>query len=165
MSFLSYVNELCICLEICLSSRFMSIVLWPRMTHLPMLFQNACCEWGLWCNSKFWGISFLSPHSSTLAWRIPGMGEPGGLLSMELHRVRHDWSDYQQQVYSSLLKTSKAAFILSPSDVYVRSFFYLFYALIKLYYTKSSERSSLITGPGSNSSPMEATNPGIVQGS
>ena len=32
-------------------------------------------------------------HSSVLAWRIPGMGELGGLLSMELHRVRHDWSD------------------------------------------------------------------------
>ena len=32
-------------------------------------------------------------HSSVLAWRIPGMGEPGGLPSMGLHRVRHDWSD------------------------------------------------------------------------
>ena len=29
-------------------------------------------------------------HSSVLAWRIPGMGEPGGLLSMGSHRVRHD---------------------------------------------------------------------------
>ena len=29
-------------------------------------------------------------HSSVLAWRIPGMGEPGGLPSMGLHRVRHD---------------------------------------------------------------------------
>ena len=29
-------------------------------------------------------------HSSVLAWRIPGTGEPGGLLSMGLHRVRHD---------------------------------------------------------------------------
>ena len=28
-----------------------------------------------------------------LAWRIPGTGEPGGLLSMGSHRVRHDWSD------------------------------------------------------------------------
>ena len=28
-----------------------------------------------------------------LAWRIPGMGEPGGLLSMGLHRVGHDWSN------------------------------------------------------------------------
>ena len=33
------------------------------------------------------------PHSSTLAWRIPGTGEPGGLLSMGLHRVGHDCSD------------------------------------------------------------------------
>ena len=29
-------------------------------------------------------------HSSVLAWRIPGTGEPGGLPSMGLHRVRHD---------------------------------------------------------------------------
>ena len=29
-------------------------------------------------------------HSSVLAWRIPGMGEPGGLLSMGSHRVRQD---------------------------------------------------------------------------
>ena len=32
-------------------------------------------------------------HSSVLAWRIPGTGEPGGLPSMGSHRVRHDWSD------------------------------------------------------------------------
>ena len=32
-------------------------------------------------------------HSSVLAWRIPGMGEPGGLLSMGSHRVGHNWSD------------------------------------------------------------------------
>ena len=32
----------------------------------------------------------MAAHSSVLAWRIPGMGEPGGLLSMGLHRVVHD---------------------------------------------------------------------------
>ena len=32
----------------------------------------------------------MATHSSVLAWRIPGMGEPGGLLSMGLHRVAHD---------------------------------------------------------------------------
>ena len=32
----------------------------------------------------------MATHSSVLAWRIPGMGEPGGLLSMGLHRVGHD---------------------------------------------------------------------------
>ena len=34
----------------------------------------------------------MAPHSSVLAWRIPGTGEPGGLPSMGLHRVGHDWS-------------------------------------------------------------------------
>ena len=32
----------------------------------------------------------MAPHSSTLAWRIPGSGEPGGLPSMGSHRVGHD---------------------------------------------------------------------------
>ena len=35
----------------------------------------------------------MAPHFNTLAWRIPGMGEPGGLPSVESHRVGHDWSD------------------------------------------------------------------------
>ena len=35
----------------------------------------------------------MATHSSVLAWRIPGMGEPGGLPSMGLHRVEHDGSD------------------------------------------------------------------------
>ena len=32
----------------------------------------------------------MATHSSVLAWRIPGMGEPGGLLSPGSHRVGHD---------------------------------------------------------------------------
>ena len=35
----------------------------------------------------------MATHSSVLAWRIPGTGEPCGLPSMGLHRVGHDWSD------------------------------------------------------------------------
>ena len=35
----------------------------------------------------------MATHSSILAWRIPGTEEPGGLPSMGLHRVGHDWSD------------------------------------------------------------------------
>ena len=58
--------KLCTCLETCLSSRFMSIVLWPRMTHLvPMLSPNACCEWGAWCHSLSFE-TFLSLMSSLL---------------------------------------------------------------------------------------------------
>jgi len=32
----------------------------------------------------------MAPHSSTLAWKIPWMDEPGGLLSIGSHRVGHD---------------------------------------------------------------------------
>ena len=35
----------------------------------------------------------MATHSSLLAWRIPGTGEPDGLLSLGSHRVGHDWSD------------------------------------------------------------------------
>ena len=46
-----------------------------------------------WC---FWTMALekeMATHSSVLAWRIPGPGEPGGLPSMGSHRVRHNWSD------------------------------------------------------------------------
>ena len=32
----------------------------------------------------------MATHSNVLAWRIPGMGKPGGLASMGSHGVRHD---------------------------------------------------------------------------
>ena len=35
----------------------------------------------------------MAAHFRVLAWRIPGMGEPGELLSMGSHRVGHDWSN------------------------------------------------------------------------
>ena len=35
----------------------------------------------------------MATHSSVLAWRIPGTGEPGGLPSMGSHRVGHEWSN------------------------------------------------------------------------
>ena len=38
----------------------------------------------------FHALKEMATHSSVLAWRIPGMGEPGGLPSMGSHRVGHD---------------------------------------------------------------------------
>ena len=35
----------------------------------------------------------MAAHSSVLAWRIPGTGEPGGLLSLGSHRIGHNSSD------------------------------------------------------------------------
>ena len=50
----------------------------------------------------------MAPHSSVLAWKIPGMGEPGGLLSMGSHRVRHDRSDLAAAAAAAGLKASGA---------------------------------------------------------
>ena len=46
----------------------------------------------------------MATHSSVLASRIPGMGEPGGLPSMGLHRVGHDWSDLAAAAFSGIIK-------------------------------------------------------------
>jgi len=43
----------------------------------------------LWSNFHALGKEMAS-HSSVLAWKIPGTGEPGGLPSMGSHRVGHD---------------------------------------------------------------------------
>ena len=43
-------------------------------------------------------------HSSVLAWRIPGTGEPHGLPSMGSHRVRHDWGDLAAVAASYILE-------------------------------------------------------------
>ena len=58
----------------------------------------------------------MATHSSVLAWRIPGTGEPGGLPSMGSHRVGHDWSDlaaaavlvyiYTMEYYSAIKKST-----------------------------------------------------------
>ena len=47
----------------------------------------------------------MATHSGVLAWRIPGMGEPGGLPSMGSHRVGHDLSDLALVLYCFLKST------------------------------------------------------------
>ena len=49
-----------------------------------------------WARSLSWEDLLdkgMATHSSILAWRTPWTEEPGGLQSMGLHRVGHDWSD------------------------------------------------------------------------
>ena len=45
----------------------------------------------------------MATHSSVLAWRIPRMGEPGGLWYMGLHRVGHDCSDLEAAAAAAFL--------------------------------------------------------------
>ena len=49
----------------------------------------------------------MATHSSVLAWRIPGTGEPGGLPSMGSHRVGHDWSNSSSSSNSKKRQTVK----------------------------------------------------------
>ena len=54
---------------------------WTRLSNFTFTFHFHALE------------KEMATHSSVLAWKIPGMGEPGGLPSMGWHRVGHDWSD------------------------------------------------------------------------
>ena len=57
----------------------------------------------------------MATHSSVLAWRIPGTGEPGGLPSMGLHRNGHNWSDLAAaaaRYYQSLRLQKRFHFLL-----------------------------------------------------
>ena len=55
-----------------------------------------CSPWGHYKSDTTERLHFhalekeMATHSSVLAWRIPRTGEPGGLPSMESHRVGHD---------------------------------------------------------------------------
>ena len=55
----------------------------------------------------------MATHSSVLAWRIPGTGEPGGLPSMGSHRVGHNWSNLAaaaaQWIYCVVLTSALSA--------------------------------------------------------
>ena len=53
---------------------------WTQLSDFPFTFHFHALE------------KEMATHPSILAWRIPEMGEPGGLPSMGSHRVRHDRS-------------------------------------------------------------------------
>ena len=61
----------------------------------------------------------MATHSSVLAWRIPGTGEPGGLLSMGSRRVGHDWSNLQQQ-QSQLASCKRVLLTVNGDSVALR---------------------------------------------
>ena len=54
----------------------------------------------------------MATHSSVLAWRIPGTGEPGGLPALGSHRVGHDWSDLAAAALDMLAKSLPSCWTL-----------------------------------------------------
>ena len=73
-------------------------VLLPGKSHRRGNLEG-CTPWGCCGSDTTERLHFhalekeMATHPSVLAWRIPGTGEPGGLPSMGLHGVGHDWSD------------------------------------------------------------------------
>ena len=71
----------------------------------------------------------MATHSSILAWRIPGMGEPGGLLSLWSHRVGHDWSDLAAAAAAAASDKAKVKFpqscptLCNPMDYILHGIF------------------------------------------
>ena len=78
-----------------------SVLEYPKLLPIGVDNSELVYEHGCWVKEWFYlelsYVSFLekevATHSSVLAWRIPGMAEPGGLPSMGSHRDGHDWSD------------------------------------------------------------------------
>ena len=62
----------------------------------------------------------MATHSSVLAWRIPGTGEPGGLLSMGSHRIGHDWSDLATAAAVSYAYWVSLALLIRTREVFSR---------------------------------------------
>ena len=58
----------------------------------------------------------MATHSSVLAWRIPGTGEPGGLPSMGSYRVGHDWSDLAAAAAGVVLRVCCPVWDTIPTD-------------------------------------------------
>ena len=56
----------------------------------------------------------MATHSSVLAWRIPGTGEPGGLPSMGSRRVRHNWSNLAAAVAAGYTKVCLVKAMVFP---------------------------------------------------
>ena len=61
------------------------------------------------------GEDEMATHSSTLAWKIPWMEEPGRLQSMGLQRVRHDWAPSLSFFLSLYMSSSNFSNYLDPT--------------------------------------------------
>ena len=78
---------------------------WTRLSDFTLTFHFHALE------------KEMATHSSVLAWRIPGTGEPGGLPSMGSHRVGHDWSDLAAAAAAAAGSKEAGANVGKPSSI------------------------------------------------
>ena len=76
----------------------------------------------------------MATHSSVLAWRIPGTGEPGGLPSMGSHKVRHDWSNLAAAAAVVLIKIYRICSLTFMSSWETAPLFFNHYEWHKTWY-------------------------------
>ena len=81
---------------------------WTRLSYFTFTFHSYALE------------KEMATHSSVLAWRIPGTGEPGGLPSMGSHRVGHDWSDLAAAAAAVQFSHSVMSNSLWPRELHAR---------------------------------------------
>ena len=105
---------------------FLSFLSWNHVTliFLFALIAPISFTWHASLSKRYLYILILAlvekemaTHSSVLAWRIPGIQEPGGLPSMESHRVGHDWS------YSGSSLALEFSLHLSLADIQIKKIF------------------------------------------
>ena len=96
----------------------------------------------------------MSTHSSILAWRIPGTEEPGGLPSLGLHRVRHDWSD--------LAAAAAAILTILKYPIYEHKMSFSFINFRYRFAAKSLQSCPTLCNPRDGSPPGSPV-PGILQ--
>ena len=97
----------------------------------------------------------METHSSVLAWRIPGTGEPGGLPSMGSHRVGHDGSDLAAARMTNLI-------ILSSIDMTTWELFLSALCVYAAAAAKSLQSCPTLCDPIDGSPPGSPV-PGILQ--
>ena len=71
---------------------------WNNLQSFAIFQSVVICFFNFWSTPKMFKksyqmtINYMATHSSTLAWKIPWMEQPGGLQSMGSRRVGHDWA-------------------------------------------------------------------------
>ena len=70
---------------------------------LPKVHRVKTMPFFFFFSNHVWMEKEMATHSSVLAWRIPGAGEPGGLPSMGSHRVGHNWRDLAAATAASIM--------------------------------------------------------------